>query len=62
MSLVKTSSTVAAVEAILSEESGNSAAIASRVAVTLFDGLELLLEGIQDQQSNSFIQYLLILL
>lgn len=48
-SLVKTSSTVAAVEAVLSDESGTSAAIASKLSVRLFDGLELLYEGIQDE-------------
>jgi len=51
-SLVKTPSTMAAVEAVLSDESRTSAAIASKLSATLFDGLEVLQESIQNENSN----------
>jgi len=50
--VVKTSSTITAVKAVLSQESGTSAAIASKLSATLFHGLQVLYEGIQDENSN----------
>jgi hypothetical protein len=49
--LVKTPSTVAGVEAILNDEreGRSSAAIASSVCERLFDGIQVLQKGIQDQ-------------
>ncbi|KAJ7684965.1 Prephenate dehydratase-domain-containing protein [Mycena polygramma] len=49
-SLEKMASTAAAAEAVLT--SSNAAAICSKLCVTVFDGLELLFEGIQDRNSN----------
>jgi prephenate dehydratase len=49
VSLVKTTSTMAAVEAVLSDETRTSAAIASKHSVTLFQDLQVLHEGIQDE-------------
>lgn len=53
--LVKTPSTVAAVEALLSDEQEgySSAAIASGVCETLFDGIQVLYKGIQDETCKS---------
>ena len=53
--LVKTPSTVAAVETILvDEENGySSAAIASSVCEQLFDGVQVLRRGIQDEDCKS---------
>jgi len=52
--LVKTPSTVAAVESILSDEENgySSAAIASGVCERLFDGIQVLKRGVQDETSN----------
>lgn len=49
--LVKTPSTVAAVKALLDdeEEGHSSAAIASGVCVNLFDGIQVLYKGVQDE-------------
>ncbi|KAJ7109156.1 Prephenate dehydratase-domain-containing protein [Mycena epipterygia] len=49
-SLEKVASTAAAAEAVLA--SPTSAAICSKLCATVFDGLEILFEGIQDQNSN----------
>ncbi|KAF7359540.1 Prephenate dehydratase domain-containing protein [Mycena sanguinolenta] len=49
-SLEKMASTAAAAEAILT--SPKCAAICSKLCATLFNGLEILYEGIQDQNSN----------
>jgi len=59
--LVKTPSTVAAVEALLSDEKEgySSAAIASSVCETLFDGVQVLYKGIQDESSNFTRFYIL---
>jgi len=57
--VVKTSSTVSAVKAVLSDESGTSAAIASKLSATLLDGLDVLYEGIQDENSNFTRFYIL---
>jgi prephenate dehydratase len=46
---VKTPSTAAAVEAVSSSVLGTSAAIGSKLSAQLFDGIELLYEGIQDE-------------
>lgn len=48
---MKTPSTVAAVEALLEDEEDgySSAAIASSVVERLFDGIQLLEKGIQDE-------------
>lgn len=46
--LVKTSSTAAAAKALL-DNGPNCAAIASKVCVTLFDGLVVQFEGIQNE-------------
>jgi len=51
VSLVKTNSTAAAAQALLDNPS-DCAAICSAVCATLFDGLEVLFTGIQNQQSN----------
>lgn len=53
--LVKTSSTVAAVEAILNDEENgySSAAIASSMCEQLFDGIQVLRKGIQDEACES---------
>ncbi|KAJ7172700.1 Prephenate dehydratase-domain-containing protein [Mycena filopes] len=48
--LEKVTSTAAAAEAVL--VSSDSAAICSKLCATVFDGLEILFEGIQDQNSN----------
>lgn len=50
--LVKTPSTVAAVETLLrdEEEGRSSAAIASSVCERLFDGIQILQKGIQDEK------------
>ena len=55
--LVKTPSTVAAVEALLSdeEEGYSSAAIASGVCEKLFDGIQVLYKGIQDETCESLM-------
>lgn len=52
--LVKTPSTVAGVEAILNDKQygSSSAAIASSVCELLFDGIQVLHKGIQDEKSN----------
>ncbi|KAJ7940864.1 Prephenate dehydratase-domain-containing protein [Mycena leptocephala] len=49
-SLEKVASTAAAAEAVLT--SPNCAAICSRLCIAVFDGLEILFEGIQDRSSN----------
>ncbi|KAJ7134971.1 Prephenate dehydratase-domain-containing protein [Mycena crocata] len=49
-SLEKVASTAAAARDVLS--SSDSAAICSRLCATVFDGLEILFEGIQDEDSN----------
>ncbi|KAF8168006.1 Prephenate dehydratase-domain-containing protein [Crassisporium funariophilum] len=49
--LVKTPSTAAAAQALL-DSPPDCAAICSRICATLFDGLEVLFTGIQNQQSN----------
>ncbi|KAJ7752077.1 Prephenate dehydratase-domain-containing protein [Mycena metata] len=49
-SLEKVASTAAAAEAVLT--SSDSAAICSKLCATVFDGLEILFESIQDQTSN----------
>ncbi|KAJ7694141.1 Prephenate dehydratase-domain-containing protein [Mycena rosella] len=49
-SLEKVASTAAAAEAVLT--SPDSAAICSKLCATVFDGLEILFEGIQDRNSN----------
>ena len=53
--LVKTPSTVAAVEALLNdeEEGRSSAAIASGVCERLFDGVQVLFKGVQDEACES---------
>jgi len=53
--LVKTPSTVAAVEALLNdeEEGRSSAAIASSVCERLFDGVQVLYKGVQDEACES---------
>jgi hypothetical protein len=53
--LVKTPSTVAAVEAILNDEKEgcSSAAIASSVCERLFDGVQVLYKGVQDEACES---------
>ena len=53
VSLVKTASTAAAARALLSEPP-DCAAIASRVCATLFDGLSILFDGIQDVSGTRF--------
>ncbi|KAJ6513895.1 PDT-domain-containing protein [Mycena vitilis] len=50
-SLEKMASTAAAAEAVLT--SSDAAAISSKLCVTVFDGLELLFEGIQDRKRTS---------
>ena len=52
---MKTSSTVAAVEAILDDEENgySSAAIASSLCEQLFDGVQLLKKGVQDEACES---------
>lgn len=52
--LVKTPSTVAAVETILSDEQDgySSAAIASSVCERLFDGIQVLYKGVQDEKGE----------
>ena len=52
---MKTSSTVAAVEAILADEENGytSAAIASSMCEQLFDGVQVLQKGIQDEACES---------
>lgn len=59
--LVKTPSTVAAVEAILNDEREGcvSAAIASSVCEHLFDGIQVMYKGIQDEKSNFTRFYIL---
>jgi len=59
--LVKTSSTVAAVEALLNEEHEglSSAAIASSACERWFDGIQILQKGIQDETSNFTRFYIL---
>lgn len=54
---MKTSSTVAAVEALLDdkEHGYSSAAIASSVCERLFDGIQLLWKGIQDEACKSLL-------
>ncbi|KAJ7285622.1 Prephenate dehydratase-domain-containing protein [Mycena rebaudengoi] len=49
-SLVKMVSTAAAAQALLT--TSNAAAICSKHCATVFDGLEILAEGIQDQNTN----------
>ncbi|KAJ6623409.1 Prephenate dehydratase-domain-containing protein [Mycena sp. CBHHK59/15] len=49
-SMVKMASTAAAARALLT--ASNSAAICSKLCATVFDGLDVLFEGIQDQKSN----------
>ena len=58
--LVKTPSTVAAVEALLSdeEEGRSSAAIASGVCERLFDGVQVLFKGVQDEACESGFLYI----
>ena len=58
--LVKTPSTVAAVEALLSdeEEGRSSAAIASGVCERLFDGVQVLFKGVQDEACESGFPYI----
>jgi len=51
VSLVKTASTAAAAQALL-DNPPDCAAICSAVCTTLFDGLEVLFTGIQNQRSN----------
>ncbi|TFK77006.1 PDT-domain-containing protein [Pluteus cervinus] len=50
-SLVKTTSTASAAQAVV-ENPPNCAAICSKICATLFDGLELLYEGIQNESTN----------
>ncbi|KAJ7721074.1 Prephenate dehydratase-domain-containing protein [Mycena maculata] len=50
VALEKAASTAAAAQAVLT--SRNSAAICSKLCATVFDGLEVLFEGIQDRNSN----------
>ncbi|KAF9650041.1 PDT-domain-containing protein [Thelephora ganbajun] len=59
--LVKTSSTAAAVQALLSDDQDgrSSAAIASNVCERLFDGIQVLQRGIQDEASNFTRFYIL---
>ena len=58
--LVKTPSTVAAVEALLNdeEEGRSSAAIASGVCERLFDGVQVLFKGVQDEACESGFLYI----
>ncbi|PPQ70775.1 hypothetical protein CVT24_001062, partial [Panaeolus cyanescens] len=49
--LVKTSSTAAAAQALL-QRGSDSAAICSSICATLFDGLDILRHGIQNEASN----------
>jgi len=53
--LVKTPSTVAAVEALLNDEQEgcSSAAIASSLCERLFDGIQVLYKGVQDEACES---------
>ncbi|KAJ7273492.1 Prephenate dehydratase-domain-containing protein [Mycena haematopus] len=57
VSVEKMASTAAAAEAVLTSPS--CAAICSRLCATVFDGLEILFEGIQDQNSNFTRFYIL---
>ena len=52
--LVKTASTAAAARALL-DNPPDCAAICSAVCATLFDGLEVLFTGIQNQQCRTII-------
>ena len=56
--LVKTASTVAAVETILADEENgySSAAIASSMCEQLFDGVQVLQKGIQDEACKSLFR------
>jgi len=56
-SLERMVSTAAAAEAVLT--SPNCAAICSKLCATVFDGLEILFEGIQDRNSNFTRFYIL---
>jgi len=49
--IVKTKSTAAAAEALV-DASSNCAAICSSICVSLFPGLEILAQGVQDENSN----------
>ncbi|KAF9532022.1 PDT-domain-containing protein [Crepidotus variabilis] len=55
---IKTPSTAAAAQAVLNQEQ-DCAAICSRMCATLFDGLEVLASGIQNEKSN-FTQFYLL--
>ncbi|KAJ6547340.1 Prephenate dehydratase-domain-containing protein [Mycena capillaripes] len=55
-SLEKVASTAAAAQAVLT--SSDAAAICSRLCATVFDGLEILFEGIQDRDSAQFHAFL----
>jgi len=58
--LVKTASTAAAAQAILSDpEPAECAAICSSLCATIFDGLEILHKGIQNENVNSTRFYIL---
>jgi len=58
--LVKTASTAAAAQAILSDsEPTECAAICSNLCATVFDGLKVLYEGIQNEKVNSTRFYIL---
>lgn len=60
---MKTPSTSAAAQALLTPPNENinpfkSAAICSKMTVTVFDGLETLREGVQDAEGNNLTMYL----
>ncbi|KAF9044809.1 PDT-domain-containing protein [Hymenopellis radicata] len=52
VSIKKTSSTAAAARAVLSGPSNTAAAICSKICATIFEGTEILREGIQNQKDN----------
>jgi len=58
--LVKTASTAAAAQAVLSDpQPSDCAAICSKLCATVFDGLDILYEGIQDEMMNSTRFYII---
>lgn len=53
---MKMPSTAAAAQALL-KSAGNCAAICSKICAVLYDGLEVLFEGIQDNAGTCFRLY-----